>query len=111
MVDLYSRFTNHKESIFIEYGRPKPEYPDIFDDHYPVNSLTLALSVQDFVVTYLEFLQKIPLKPQVYPQIDKLLANHKRLFTYVASYNWDNGEAQMEYIVRSKLCDKATVLY
>jgi len=109
-VDIEGHYTKQKESIFLEYGESQPNYSDNFDPDKPVHQVTLADNITDFAQRYLKHLKTIPIKPKVFKKIDRLLEDPKKLYKYVAKYNWDDGEEELQYIINHPKCDKATAL-
>lgn len=110
-VDVDASYTDTKEAVFLEYGRVKPDYSDQFENQDEVVQIVLANSIEQFCHGYLNYLKKIPIKKKAFKKIDKLLESPKKLFEYVSKYNWDYGEDEIEYIINSNKCDKATALF
>jgi len=109
-VDVDGVYTDKKESVFLEHGIVKPEYAKDFNDLTKVTLFKLTNSIEEFLTTYLEFLQSLPIKVKPLKKIDTLLKDTKKLFHFAEKYNWDDGIDKLEYIVNSKECDLATAL-
>ncbi|OGB76325.1 hypothetical protein A2476_00695 [candidate division CPR3 bacterium RIFOXYC2_FULL_35_7] len=106
--DYNGEVTGKKYAIFIEYGKEKIKHKWVIEDKSDI--FILAENINQFLIKYLTYLKSLPIPNPKYPKIDKLLNNHKKLYDYVAKYNWDDGIEEMEYIVKNNNCDKATAL-
>ena len=109
-VDALGVHTGTKNAIFVEYGKEKKVYADIFDDPAQTTRVVLADNIEQLLKKYVAHLQSLPRKEKVFKKAERLLNDPKKLFKYVFDFNWDDGEEEMAYVVKDPRCDLATAL-